>query len=187
MDENNAMPKEELVLDGALEDLVEEQAQPDFDVAALVAERDSWRDKAYRAAAEADNAKKRGAADVAEARQYAVTKFALDVIGVGDNLARALTAPAGNEKALRDGVAMTAAQLQTMLARHNIAMIVVKKGDSLNPELHQAMTEIETSEVAPGAIVSEVQAGFTLNGRLLRPSMVVVARAPEATASEGQA
>jgi len=157
------------------------------DVAALETERDQWRDKAYRAAAEAENVRKRAAADVMEARQYAVAKFAADVLSVGDNIARGLSAPEGNEKALRDGMLMTATQLQTMLARHGIAMIVVKKGDALNPELHQAMSEMETAEVAPGAIVQEIQAGFTLNGRLLRPSMVIVAKAPMASASEGQA
>jgi len=138
-------------------------------------ERDDWRDKAYRAAAELENYRKRSAAELADARQYAVAKFAADVLGVGDNLARALTAPEGNEKALREGVAMTAAALQTMLGRHGVAVIPVKAGDALNPELHQAMSEVE-SDFAPGTIVQELQAGFTLHGRLLRPSLVVVAR-----------
>lgn len=145
----------------------------------LAAERDSWKDKAYRTAAEAENVRKRAAADVMEARQYAVAKFAADVLGVGDNLARALTAPEGNEKALREGVAMTAAALQTMLGRHGVTVIPVKAGDALNPELHQAMSEVASAEHAAGAIVQELQAGFTLHGRLLRPSLVVVAKPQE--------
>lgn len=156
----------------------EEVGEPAVDeaYAAVVRERDDWRDKAYRAAAEAENVRKRAAADVADARQYGLAKFAADVLGVGDNLARALAAPEGNEKALRDGVAMTAAQLQSMLERHGIKMVEAKAGTLLNPEFHQAMSEIESEDVPPGCIVQELQAGFTINGRLLRPSLVVVAK-----------
>lgn len=152
----------------------------DDNMMALIKERDDWRDKAYRAAAEAENTKRRSAQEVNDARQYAVSKFAADVVGVGDNLARALTAPEGNEKALRDGIAMTAAQFQTVLGRHGIAVIPVQAGDALNPELHQAMTEAPSADVPVGHIVQELQAGFTINGRLLRPSLVVVAKAEEA-------
>lgn len=141
-------------------------------------ERDEWRDKAYRATAEMENAKRRAAQDVQDARQYAVSKFAADVLGVADNLARALSAPEGNEKALRDGVAMTAAQFQSTLARHGVAMIPVKAGDALNPDLHQAMSEA-ASDFKPGTIVQELQPGFTISGRLLRPALVVVAKGSE--------
>lgn len=153
------------------------EAAVDEAYAAVVRERDDWRDKAYRAAAELENLRKRAATDVSEARQFAVGKFAADVLGVADNLARALSAPEGNEKALREGVAMTAAQFQATLARHGVQVVAVKPGDALNPALHQAMSEMESDTVAPGCIVQEVQAGFTLNGRLLRPSLVMVAKA----------
>lgn len=149
--------------------------QPDTLVEAAYRERDEWKDKAFRALAETENAKKRAAADVQDARQYGVASFARDMLSVADNLARALTAPEGNEKALRDGVAMTAAALQNQLGRHGIAMIEAKAGQPLNPDLHQAMSQVESTEIAPGHIVQEVQAGFTLNGRLLRPAMVMVA------------
>ena len=147
---------------------------------AVTRERDEWRDKAYRATAELENFRKRAAADAADARQFAVSKFAADMLGVGDNLARALTAPEGNEKALREGVAMTASQLQNILSRHGIMIIPVKPGDVLNPELHQAMSEVPSADVAVGCIVQEIQTGFTIHGRLLRPAMVVVAKAVEA-------
>lgn len=145
----------------------------------LQRERDEWKDKAFRTAAEAENVKRRAQQEVNDARQYAVTKFAQDVLGVGDNLARALAAPQGNEKALRDGILMVATQLQSMLGRHGVSAIPVKPGEALNPELHQAMSETPTQDFAPGAIVQELQAGFTINGRLLRPSLVVVAAAEE--------
>jgi molecular chaperone GrpE len=157
----------------------DEQNLQDEEYLTLAKERDDWRDKAYRAAADAENTKRRVAQEVIDARQYAVTKFAADVVGIGDNLARALTAPEGNEKALRDGIAMTAAQLQTMLSRHGVQLIVVKPGDALNPDLHQAMSEAYSADFAPGSILQEIQAGFTLNGRLLRPALVVVAKSGE--------
>ncbi len=146
----------------------------------LQRERDDWKDKAFRTAAEAENVKRRAQQEVSDARQYAVTKFAQDVLGVGDNLARALSAPEGNEKALRDGILMVATQLQSMLGRHGIQQIVVKAGDPLNPELHQAMSQIPSTDVPENHVLQELQAGFTLNGRLLRPSLVVVATKDEA-------
>ncbi|PZP38752.1 MAG: nucleotide exchange factor GrpE [Pseudomonas fluorescens] len=143
-------------------------------------ERDEWRDKAYRAAAEAENVKRRAANELSDARQYAVNKFASDVLGVGDNLARALSAPEGNEKALREGILMVATQLQGMLGKHGIAEIAAKPGDSLNPDLHQAMSEVPSAEVPAGCILQQIQPGFTLNGRLLRPALVVIAKAMDA-------
>lgn len=154
----------------------EDQQLQDEELLAITKERDDWRDKAYRAAAEADNVKRRSQQEIADARQYAVSKFAADVVTVADNLSRALTAPEGNEKALRDGIGMTAAQLQTMLSRHGVQIIPVQPGDALNPDLHQAVSEAPSADVPPGAVLQEIQPGFTLNGRLLRPAMVVVAK-----------
>lgn len=149
------------------------------DTESLAAEVAAWKDKAYRAAAEAENVRKRAATDVMEARQYGVANFARDMLGVADNLTRALSAPEGNEKALRDGVVMTAANLQQILERFGIKRIAVKAGDALNPELHQVMVEAPSHDVKPGQIVAELQAGFTLHGRLLRASMVSVAKTTE--------
>lgn len=188
--EVNAMPEEtveEIVKEASEEGLPVEgmhgedavAAQPDALLEEAYRDRDRWRDKAYRAAAEAENMKKRAAADVQDARQFGVASFARDMLAVADNLARALSAPEGNEKALRDGVALTAAHLQSQLARHGIAVIAVQAGDPLNPDLHQAMSEVDHAEVKPGHIVQEVQAGFTVNGRLLRPAMVMVAKAAD--------
>lgn len=185
MSEHNPQPQSQMPEETI--DVTEQDIAPDAfavpeDAAmhAVARERDEWRDKAYRAAAEMDNVRKRAAAEMNDARQFAVSKFAQDILGVGDNLARALTAPEGNEKALREGIAMTATQLQSVLSRHGIAIIPVKAGDALNPELHQAMSEVPTNDVPEGAIVQEIQAGFTISGRLLRPSLVVVAKAVEA-------
>ncbi|NBX86798.1 MAG: nucleotide exchange factor GrpE [Proteobacteria bacterium] len=167
-------------------DILMEEAVPAAEVvadaAALEVERDGWKDKAYRAAAEAENVRKRAATDVLEARQYAVASFAREMLGVADNLVRALAAPEGNEKALRDGVVLTAANLQQILERFGVKKIAVKAGEALNPEHHQVMLEVPSHDIAAGKIVAELQAGFTLHGRLLRASMVSVAKAPEAQA-----
>jgi molecular chaperone GrpE len=145
------------------------------DVAAMRAELDTWRDKAYRAAADLDNFRKRSQTEVAEARLYAAQSFAKDVLTVADNLARALSAPDTDPAALRKGVELTATQFEAILGRHGIKKTDVKVGDALNPELHQAMTEAESNNPA-GTIVAELQAGYTLHGRLLRPSLVSVAK-----------
>ena len=113
--------------------------EPMADVAALTADRDMWKDKAYRQAAEADNAKRRAAQDVDSARKFALQSFAKDLLPIADNLLRALDAPQGNEKALRDGVAMVAAQLETTFTRHGITKVAAAPGQPLNPDPHQAM------------------------------------------------
>jgi molecular chaperone GrpE len=141
---------------------------------ALQAEAKNWQEKAYRAAAELENFRKRTQAEVAEARLYAAQSFAKDVLSVADNLSRALNAPEG--EGLRKGVELTASQFTTILQRHGITKTEVKEGEPLNPELHQAMTEVESNNPA-GTIVNELQAGYTLHGRLLRPALVSVAKA----------
>ncbi len=148
----------------------------DTEFAALRAESDSWRDKAYRATAELDNMRKRTQTEVAEARLYAAQSFARDVLTVADNLARALSAPDTDPAALRKGVELTATQFATILQRHGIVKTEVKAGDALNPELHQVMMEADGADVAPGCIVAELQAGYTLHGRLLRPALVSVSK-----------
>jgi molecular chaperone GrpE len=139
-------------------------------------EADVWKDKAYRAAAELDNYRKRSATDVENAKLYASQNFARDMLTVADNLTRAMQAAEGSEanKAVLEGVQMVAANLEQTLKRHGVQRIVVKPGDALNPDLHQVMNEV-TSDVTPGHIVHELQPGYTLNGRLLRPTFVSVA------------
>ena len=173
------MTDNDKTLNGAAEVLPEAAAEAGADVAALQAELQAWKDKAYRAAAELENSRKRQATELAEARQWAVQKFALDMLGVGDNLARALGAAEGNEKALRDGVALTAAQLQTTLGRHGVQEVKVEAGGALDPHTMQAMNEVAHAEIAAGQVVQALQAGFTLHGRLLRPALVVVSKGSE--------
>jgi molecular chaperone GrpE len=141
-------------------------------MAALALERDTWKDKAYRLAADAENAKRRAKDEVESARKYALQGFAKDLLPVADNLLRALASD-GDAKAIRDGVAMVAGALEQVFGRNGIVKIEVIPGQPLNPELHQAMTQVASAHPA-GHIVAELQSGFTLNGRLLRPAMVSV-------------
>jgi molecular chaperone GrpE len=171
-------PMDSVVTDAPLpagETIAQQGAQPDVEAAmhALMADLETWKDKAYRAAADAENTRKRAAADVTDAKMYAVSSFARDVLGVADNLARALAAPAGNEKALRDGVQMVATQLAGMLDKHGVKKVEVTLGAALNPDAHQAMLEVEGPA---GQIVAELQPGYTLNGRLLRAALVSVGK-----------
>lgn len=167
-------PMDGVVIDAPLP-AAENLGQPDVQAAmhALMADLETWKDKAYRTAAEAENTRKRAATDVADAKLYAVTNFARDVLGVADNLARALAAPEGNEKALRDGVHMVATQLAGMLDKHGVKKVEVTPGAALDPNTHQAMLEVEGPA---GQIVAELQPGYTLNGRLLRAALVSVGK-----------
>lgn len=144
------------------------------ELANLVRERDEWKDKAYRYAAEIENLRRRTQQDVTDAKQYAATGFARDMLGIADTFLRALQSPEGNEAALREGLALTASQLEQTFSRNGINRIVVTAGQHLNPDHHQVM--METPSTYPvGSIVAELQPGFTIHGRLLRPTLVSVA------------
>jgi molecular chaperone GrpE len=168
MNKENTTPLEE-----GIEDIFE---APQAEAPQANDETAQWKDKAYRAAADLDNYRKRSATDVENAKLYASQNFARDMLTVADNLTRAMAAAEGSEanKALLDGIQMVAANLEQTLKRHGVQRIVVKAGDVLNPDLHQVMNEV-ASDVAAGHIVHELQPGYTLNGRLLRPSFVSVA------------
>jgi molecular chaperone GrpE len=151
-------------------------AGDDMATEALREQVQHWQDKAYRAAAELENMRKRTQTEVAEARLYAAQSFAKDILTIADNLSRALNTEASDTTALRKGIELTATQFTTILARHGIVKTVIAIGEPLNPELHQAMTETQTTEVEPGHIYTELQAGYTLHGRLLRPALVSVGK-----------
>jgi molecular chaperone GrpE len=152
-------------------------------IAALEAEVQEFRDKWMRSEAEIANVRVRAKRDVDETRQYAVQKFATDVVEAAENLQRAmasLPAAAEGEPAiigsLRDGLAGTERSFVALLERNGI-----KKQDPLgamfDPNLHQAMGEQPSEEHPPGTVLQAWTSAWTLNGRLLRPAMVVVAKA----------
>ncbi len=136
------------------------------------------------AKAETQNLRRRMEKEMADARNYAATGFARDVLSVADNLSRAIEvipeSLRGDEKmkSLVIGLEATQRELEKVFASHGITRIAAK-GLPLDPNQHQAMLEIPSDEHAPGTVVQEMQAGWMIKDRLLRPAMVGVAKKPD--------
>ena len=136
------------------------------------------------ARAETQNVRRRLEKDIADARAYAATGFARDILSVADNLARALDAvPAELRedeklKGLVAGIEATAREIDKVFAAHGISRIAAY-GLPLDPNQHQAMLEVPSTDAEPGTIVQELQPGYMIKDRLLRPAMVAVAKKPE--------
>ena len=161
---------------GADISLEQELAAAREEIVTLSTERHAERDRALRMAAEAENTRRRLERDKADAVQYAAANFARDMLTVADNLARALESlPAEASEALRTGLEATARELSSILERHGVKRVAAV-GLPLDPNAHQAMVEVE-HDAEPGTVVSELQAGYTLKDRLLRPALVTVAKA----------
>jgi molecular chaperone GrpE len=152
------------------------------ETAALTAAVDDLRDKYLRAVAETDNVRKRAERDVSEARAYGIAGFARDVIGVADNLTRALeaidptarTAAEGTLRALLDGVDLTRRELEKALAKHGVRPLD-PTGEKFDPNFHQAMYEIRDADAPAGTVVQVMQTGYAIGNRVLRPALVAVA------------
>jgi molecular chaperone GrpE len=157
-------------------------------IAALRRETSDLKDKILRVQAEMENLRKRTEREKSDASKYAITRFARDIVEVGDNFQRAITAvPAGaidNDPALKsllDGVVMTERAFLSALERHKVARID-PMGELFNPHFHQAMMEVPKPDVVTGTVVQVFQAGFMIEDRVLRPAAVVVATGgPEPT------
>ena len=161
------------------EDLLPEDLPPEDARDAEIAE---LKDRLLRTAAETENVRRRLEREKQDATAYAVTGFARDLLGVVDNLRRALDAipddARENDEAVKTiitGVEMTERELLNTLQRHGVARIEAA-GQKLDPNRHQAMIEVE-HEAEPGTIIGELQAGYMLKDRLLRPALVSVAKA----------
>ena len=165
-----------------------EAQRPEDDAAARIAELESALEAAKQetlyAMADTQNVRRRLEKELADARNYAGTAFARDMLSIADNLTRALDAiPAdlrGDEKlkGLVTGLDATARELESVFRKNGVEKFV-SVGEVLDPNRHQAMMELPSAEVAPGTIVQEMQAGYLIKDRLLRPALVGVARAPE--------
>lgn len=150
--------------------------------AALEAELAEAKAATLYAQAETQNVRRRLEKDAQDARAYAATGFARDILSVADNLARALDAiPADlheNEqfKGLIAGIEATSRELTNVFERNGITRIVAM-GEVLDPNRHQAMMELPSDDAAPGTIIQEMQSGYMIRDRLLRPALVGVAKA----------
>jgi molecular chaperone GrpE len=155
-------------------------------IAALEAELAEMRDRWMRSEAEIQNVRARARREVDDARQYAIQNFARDVVEAAENLKRGLDSippakPGENELVtrLREGFEGVERNLLAVLERNGIKR-QDPTGAMFDPNLHQAMAEQETAEHPPGTVLQAWTQSWTLNGRLLRPAMVVVAKAPAA-------
>ena len=136
------------------------------------------------ARAETQNVRRRLEKDVADARTYAATGFARDILSVSDNLSRALDAipqdlrEDDKLKSLIAGIEATARELDKVFGLHGISRIAAT-GLPLDPNQHQAMLEVPSADAEPGTVLQELQAGYMIKDRLLRPAMVAVAKKPD--------
>ncbi|WP_397413618.1 nucleotide exchange factor GrpE [Phenylobacterium sp.] len=148
------------------------------DLEAIAAEIQALKDQVLRYAAEAENTKRRAEREMNDARAYAITKFARDLLGVADTFERALAAAPVGEGPVKNfvvGVEMTSKELQGAFDKNGLKRIDPAKGEKFDPHKHQAMMEQPGTEVEPGGVVQVLQPGYELLGRLVRPAMVVVA------------
>jgi molecular chaperone GrpE len=156
---------------------------------ALRAENAELKDRVLRALAETENTRRIAAREKQDASQYAVTRFARDMVAIADNFARALAALPADKlqsadpavRAVIEGVEATERQLIAALQTHGIKVIDTSDG-KFDPNLHQAIAEVPGNGKPGGTIVDVVQTGYVIGDRLLRPAMVTVARkdgAPE--------
>ena len=161
-------------------------------LAAALAERDAHHDRWLRAAAEFENTRKRLQREVDENRRYQALSIVRDILGPLDNLFRAVTAAeTAASKAKQDpsktdplktidellaGVKMVAKQFDTALAAHH-AVPIDPVGKPFDPNLHEAITQLPSAEHPPGIVLQEVERGYRMHDRVIRPSRVIVAKA----------
>ena len=164
---------------GALEDMTLEDAFARL--TAAEAEADQARQDLLRVQADMQNLRRRTEQDVEKAHKFALERFSTELLPVIDNLERARDAASDSEdpavKAIHEGVELTLKSFSEVFRKFNIEAID-PHGEPFDPQLHQAMSAQESAEAEPDTVLHVMQKGYTLNGRVLRPAMVMVAKAP---------
>ena len=197
MTEDKTQPAEEQAADPAVaeelkgvpEDMLDkggedESAEQGDEIARLREQLEVAKQDVLYARAETQNVRRRLEKDIADTRNYAATGFARDILSVADNLARALSSiPAElredeKMKNLVAGIEATSREIDKVFNAHGITRIEAM-GLPLDPNQHQAMIEVPSADAEPGTIVQELQPGYTIKDRLLRPAMVAVAKKPD--------
>ena len=159
----------------------EGESAPTADIHALEQEVASLKDQLARALAEQENVRKRMTKEADDARKYAASKFASDMLSVSDNLRRAIQSvdPEAREtaavKLVLEGVELTERELRAAFERHKIVCLN-PEGEKFNPNQHEAMFEIPSGDVAPGTVMQVIQPGYMIADRLLRPARVGVSK-----------
>lgn len=151
--------------------------EKDETIAVLNKENESLKEQMLRVQADMQNVRRRAELDVEKAHKFGLEKMATQLLNVVDNLERALAAAGDDEatKALRDGVKLTLDEFSNTLEKFNI-LVINPEGEPFNPEHHQAISMVENKEVEPNSVIAVMQKGYSLNGRLLRPAMVMVSK-----------
>lgn len=138
------------------------------------------KEQVLRAQAEAQNARRRAEQDVEKAHKFGQEKIVNDLLPVIDNLERAVESMNVDDESLKpviEGIELTLKSFQDTLVRHSV-IAVNPVGEPFDPQVHQAMTMVESPDAEPNTVLNVFQKGYTLHGRLVRPAMVVVAKAP---------
>ena len=183
----DAVTEGEAAVSGDAATLGEAQEETDGGSAEHSAERDleaelaAAQDAALRAQADAVNMQRRSEQEIEKARKFALERFCGDLLSVVDNLERALES-AGDDQgiaSLLEGIELTRKGLMDVLVKYGVES-VDPMGEPFDPETAQAMSMVEQPDAEPNSVIGVMQKGYTLNGRLLRPAMVMVAKAPSA-------
>lgn len=168
-------PNTEPELNSAAADGSSPEAALQQQLDALQDELVTAREQVLRVSAEMQNVRRRAEQDVEKAHKFALERFAGELLPVVDNLERALAAIPAEEAANREGVELTLKSLLGTLEKFGVNLIN-PHGEHFNPEHHQAIAMLDAPHAAPNSVVDVMQKGYSLNGRLLRPAMVAVAK-----------
>lgn len=168
------------------------QMVPAEQVTAALEAAAEFKDKLLRTLAEMENLRKRTEREVADARTYAVSGFARDVLAVADNMHRALEAIGPEARAQADatlktlieGIELTERELHKVLAKNGVKKFS-PEGEKFDPNMHEAMYEVPTQELPAGHVAQVMQAGYMLGERVLRPAMVGVSKGAPKAAPKG--
>lgn len=176
---DEALEEDQVSIDSERETASEEGSDLAARVAELEEQLEQAKEQSLRAAAEAQNARRRAEQDVEKAHKFGLEKLVNAMLPVVDNLERALdaaSAEGADPNALNEGVELTLKAFIDALKGHKVEQ-VAPEGEPFDPNLHQAISAIESPEAEPNTVLTVVQKGYTLHGRLVRPAMVVVSKA----------
>ena len=168
----------------------EDDAESADQITALLDQVTEYQDSYLRAKAEVDNIRKRTETEVANARKFALEEFVRELLTVKDSLEMALTVdqqsgPQADNSGVNEGLELILRQLENVFAKFSVETVEPEIGDKLDPDQHQAVSMEESQDISPNCVSKVIQKGYSLNNRLLRPAMVMVAKSPGKTAEKG--
>jgi molecular chaperone GrpE len=162
------------------------------EVEALQAQVQDFQEQMLRSQAEMQNVRRRAEIDVEKAHKFALEKFVKELLPVADSLEKAVESTEGHEESgelvasIREGVEMTLSLFMSSLKKFNVEQIN-PVGEPFDPQQHEAMSMVPAPDAEPNSVVAVVQKGYLLNGRVVRPAMVMVAKAEDAPKIDEQA